>query len=129
MSDSTLGEIAAELTSTTDEVRLTPYEAYTVCGDPDAKPGKVYCQIGAGWLIPPHLFKLACEAGIDTAVLVNSSSEHYALAKKHGINIFEVPHNSNDNSGINQMLDALQRDGPLEIYEADNFFRPGNRGC
>lgn len=123
MADATLGGIAAELTETTDEVRLTPYEQYDVIGDPHARPGKVYSPIGAGWTAPLDHLKLACEAGINTAVFVNPGQAHRDMAERYGVNILTVPHNSNDRYGINRMLDQLQTMGPLTIYDAHDFIR------
>ena len=127
MEDATLGEIAAHLTEATEEVRRTPYEQYFVRGDESARPGTVYNSIGAGWRVPVTMFKLACDAGIDTAVFVNPGAEHLELAAEYGVNILDVPHNSNDNHGINRMLDELQEMGPLTIYDANDFVRCGGR--
>lgn len=127
MKDATVGQIAEHLSRTIEEVRRTPYERYSVRGDASAKPGKVYVPIGAGWAPPPELFRLACEAGINTAVLVTPKPEHLQLAAKHNVAILDVPHNSNDNFGINMLLDALQEDGELTIHDAHNFTRVRRR--
>lgn len=45
------------------------------------------------------------------------------MAREYGVNILDIPHNSNDNYGINRMLDELQTLGPLKVYEAGDFLR------
>jgi len=122
MKDASLGEIAAEL-DRKEEIRDTPYEEVVVHGDPDARPGKVYNSTGAGWSVPQELLEAACEAGTDTAVLVAPQPHHFAVAERYGVNIVELPHNSNDNIGINALLDGLEKAAPLTIYEADQFRR------
>lgn len=123
MKNATLGEIAAELSEATEEVRRTPHERYFIRGDQNAKPGKVYVPIGAGWTVPLNLFRLVCDAGINTVVFVNPTEGHCRMADECAVNILDVPHNSNDNYGINRMLDELEKPGPLTIYEAHDFVR------
>lgn len=122
MADATLGEIAAAL-NRVEEIAGTPYEEVVVHGDPSAKPGKVYNPTGAGWSAPVELLQAACDAGIDTVVFVAPSQTHLEIAETYGVNLVELPHNSNDNIGINRLLDELEKIQPLEIYEADNFRR------
>ena len=122
MQDAELGQIAAEL-NRVEETRQTPFEEVTVHGDDSAKPGKVYNPTGAGWRPLIGLFELACQAGIDTAVLVSCDESYLDMAEKHGVNIVELPHNSNDNHGINRMLDEIEKTGPLTVYEAGDFKR------
>lgn len=122
MKDARLADIVSEL-NRVEEIRLTPHEEVAVHGDPEARPGVVYNPTGAGWAPLPGIFEAACRAKINTAVLVSPSPEHLQLAHDYAVNIVELPHNSNDNHGINLMLDALQKDDPLTIYEAHNFRR------
>ena len=123
MVDRPLAEIAGALNAT-EEFRLNPYEEVVIHGDVEAKPGKVYNSVGAGWRPKVELFALACEAGIDTAVLVGGNLQEYLeVAAAHGVNIFQMPPNPNCIYGVNTLLDELERVEPLTIYEAENFTR------
>jgi hypothetical protein len=123
MSGATLGEVV-DVFNDNEEIRRTPYEEACVHGDASASLGKVYVQTGAGWSAPPHVFALACKTGIDTACYVWPNDEILAVAKQYNVNVIEVPHNSNDNFGINSLLDALIRElGPLTVYDTHEFLR------
>lgn len=122
MKDEPLEAIAAEL-NRTQEIRQHRFDSVIVHGDPKARPGKVYNPVGAGWRPPIDLFEAACSAGIDTAVLVAVEDAYLETAGEHHVNVVEIPHDSNDNFGINMMLDALSDIKPLTIYEAGNFTR------
>ena len=122
MKDRSLAEIATELNDI-EEFARHPYLDVVVHGDADAKPGTVYNPIGAGWQPKLEVFELACEAGIDTALLVAPQPEHFAMAADHGVNVVHIPSDPNCTYGINVMLDELERCGVLTIYEAENFVR------
>ena len=121
-SDATLGDIAAELNEV-EEIKTTPYEEVIVHGDSDSKPGLVYNPTGAGWRPPLSMFEMACEVGINSAVFVSPDENFFAMSRKYNVNIVELPHNSNDNHGINLMLDEIEKVQPMTIYDAHNFRR------
>lgn len=123
LKDATLGDIARQLNKT-EEIRRHPLDQVIIHGDAAARPGKVYNPTGAGWRPLVELFELACKADINTAVLVFPTEEYFTMAREYGVNVVELPHDSNDNFGINLMLDELEKiGGPLTIYEAHNFAR------
>ena len=122
MKDEPLEAIAAEL-NRTHEIREHKFDRVIVYGDPKARPGKVYNPVGAGWHPPTELFEAACRAGINTALLVGAPEPYLEMAGKYHVNVVEIPHDSNDNFGINLMLDALYEIEPLTIHVAGNFDR------
>ena len=122
MKDRSLGEIADELNSI-EETKQNPYAKVVVHGDPGALPGRVYSPICGGWRPLIGLFEVACQADIDTALLVSPTEEYFAAARKSGINVVQIPHDPIDNYGVNLMLDELERIHPLTIHEAESFTR------
>lgn len=122
MRGSPLREIV-EVLNGTEEFQQNPHREVVVHGDPEAKPGKVYNPVGAGWRPLVPLFELACQAGINTALLVEVPEEHLTVAAEYGVNVLGVPANPNCNYGINILLDELEQCAPLTIYEAENFVR------
>ncbi|MFH1616688.1 MAG: hypothetical protein ABIG61_16590 [Planctomycetota bacterium] len=122
MKNAYLAEIVDEL-DRLKEIQLHPYEKIILYGDPKTKQGKVYNPVAGGWRPLINLFQLACEAGINTAVLVSPTEEYITMAQKYGVNIIEVPTVSQCNYGINIMIDELQKLAPLKIYEAQSFHR------
>ena len=118
-----MADIADELNKV-EEIQQHPFDKVIIHGANMAKPGKVYNPAGAGWRPVIELFELACKAGIDTAVLISPTEEYIIMANRYGVNIIELPHDSNDNYEINLMLDELEKtDGSITIYEAHNFKR------
>jgi len=122
LKDRSLGEVVEAL-SDTAEFKMNPYEKIVIHGNAKAKPGKVYNSIGAGWHPRIELFELACQAGINTALVASPSKEHLAMGAKYEVAIVAIPSDPNCNYGVNIMLDELERSGPLTIYEANNFTR------
>lgn len=123
MSESSLAEIAKELNNI-EEIKSHPVDSVVVHGDSTRKPGKVYNPVGEGFRPLIELFKIACDAGIDTVVMVAATEEYIRMAQEYNVSIVELPHDSNDNFGINLMLDKLQKKGAsLKIYSAERYMR------
>lgn len=122
MADRSLGEIADAL-NRVPELASTPHQDVTVHGDADALPGTVYNPTGAGWRPLLPVFETACRAGADTAVLVSPDANYFDMARTHGVAVVELPHDANDNHGLNLMLDALCEIEPLRVIDAGEFAR------
>ncbi len=113
-----------ELLNSWPEFEASPYaKVRLLCGDERAPVGKLYDPTAAGWRPLLDIFELACQADIDSAFIVSPTAEYVQMAASYGVNLIELPHDANDNVGLNLMLDALSQDEPLTVYGCSNFVR------
>ncbi len=111
------------------EVQASPYaKTQLLTGDASRPMGTIYDPTGAGWRPRLDIFELGCGAEkVDTAFIVSPTAEYVEVATRCGVNLVEVPHDANDNIGLNLMLDALSSEQELTVHACHNFVRVDRR--
>ena len=94
-----------------------------VCGSEKNRCGKVLVDMTGGTEGSREAFEKLSRTDIGTVVCMHLSEDHIKEAEKHHINAVIAGHIASDNVGINLILDALEKLGPLEILETSGFKR------
>ncbi len=94
-----------------------------VCGTEKNRSGKVLVDMTGGTEGSKEAFEKLSRTDVGTVVCMHLSEEHVKEAEKNHINAVIAGHIASDNVGINLVLDALEKHGPLEIIEASGFKR------
>ena len=92
-------------------------------GAPDNRVGRItLTEITGGTEGSPKLYEKMAQAGIGTVISMHQSEEHRKEAEAANINVVIAGHISSDSLGINQFLDALEKQG-IEIIPCSGLIR------
>lgn len=94
-----------------------------VAGAEKNRAGKVLVDMTGGTEGSKEVFEKLSRTDVGTVVCMHLSEEHIKEAEKHHVSAVIAGHIASDNVGINLVLDALERHGPLEIIETSGFQR------
>ena len=87
------------------------------------RAGKVLVDMTGGTEGSKEVFEKLSRTEVGTVVCMHLSEEHIKEAEKNHINAVIAGHIASDNIGVNLVLDALEKHGPLEILETSGFKR------
>ena len=92
-------------------------------GSPDNRVGKIaLTELTGGTEGSPKLYEKMAQAGIGTVIGMHQSEEHRKEAEQANINVVIAGHISSDSLGVNQFLDALEKQG-IEIIPCSGLIR------
>jgi len=92
-------------------------------GSPDNRVGKIaLTELTGGTEGSPKLYEKMAQAGIGTVIGMHQSEEHRKEAEAANINVVIAGHISSDSLGVNQFLDALEKQG-IEIVPCSGLIR------
>ncbi|MBI4918156.1 MAG: NGG1p interacting factor NIF3 [Acidobacteria bacterium] len=94
-----------------------------VAGAEKNRAGRVLVDMTGGTEGSKEVFEKLARTDVGTVVCMHLSEEHIKEAEKHHVNAVIAGHIASDNLGINLVLDAVEKHGPLEILEASGFKR------
>lgn len=94
-----------------------------VSGAEKNRCGRVLVDMTGGTEGSKEAFEKLSRTEVGTVVCMHLSEEHIKEAEKNHVNAVIAGHIASDNLGINLVLDALEKHGPLEIIEASGFKR------
>jgi putative NIF3 family GTP cyclohydrolase 1 type 2 len=94
-----------------------------VAGAEKNRAGKVLVDMTGGTEGSKEVFEKLSRTDVGTVVCMHLSEEHIKEAEKNHINAVIAGHIASDNIGLNLVLDALEKHGPLEILETSGFKR------
>ena len=92
-------------------------------GSPDKKAGRIFVDMTGGTEGPKKIFPRLSQAGIGTIVAMHLSEEHFKSAKDEHLNVVIAGHIASDSLGLNLLLDAVEKSGPLNVIPASGFVR------
>ncbi|HWR97314.1 MAG TPA: hypothetical protein VN317_02750 [Candidatus Methanoperedens sp.] len=94
-----------------------------VAGAEKNRAGRVLVDMTGGTEGSKEVFEKLSRTDVGTVVCMHLSEEHIKEAEKNHVNAVIAGHIASDNLGINLVLDALEKHGPLEIIETSGFKR------
>ena len=94
-----------------------------VAGTEKSRAGRVLVDMTGGTEGSKEVFEKLSRTEVGTVVCMHLSEEHIKEAEKHHVNAVIAGHIASDNVGMNLVLDALEKHGPLEILETSGFHR------
>jgi putative NIF3 family GTP cyclohydrolase 1 type 2 len=92
-------------------------------GSDDQRPGKIFVDMTGGTSGSKHTLEKLSQSGVGTIVGMHMSEDHRKEAEKHHIHVVIAGHISSDTLGLNLLLDALEKHGPLTVVECSGFKR------
>ena len=92
-------------------------------GSDDQRPGKVFVDMTGGTSGSKDTLEKLAQSGVGTIVGMHMSEDHRKEAEKHHIRVVIAGHISSDTLGLNLLLDALDKRGPLTVLECSGFKR------
>ena len=94
-----------------------------VAGAGKNRAGRVLVDMTGGTEGSKEVFEKLARTEVGTVVWMHLSEEHIKEAEKHHIDAVIAGHIASDNLGINLLLDAVEKHGPLEIVGTSGFKR------
>jgi len=94
-----------------------------VAGAEKNRAGRVLVDMTGGTEGAKEAFEKLSRTDVGTVVCMHLSEDHIKEAEKHHVNAVIAGHIASDNVGINLVLDAIEKHGPLEIIETSGFKR------
>ncbi len=92
-------------------------------GSDDQRPGRIFVDMTGGTSGPKDTLERLSQSGVGTIVGMHMSEDHRKEAEKHHIRVVIAGHISSDTLGLNLLLDAVERRGPLVVLECSGFRR------
>jgi len=92
-------------------------------GSEDQRTGKVFVDMTGGTSGSKDTLEKLSQSGVGTIVGMHMSEDHRKEAEKHHIHVVIAGHISSDTLGLNLLLDALEKSGPLTVVECSGFKR------
>ena len=92
-------------------------------GSDDQRTGKVFVDMTGGTSGSKDTLENLSQSGVGTIVGMHMSEDHRKEAEKHHIHVVIAGHISSDTLGLNLLLDALEKRGPLTVLECSGFKR------
>ncbi len=100
----------------------------TFVGSDDQRPGKIFVDMTGGTSGSKDTIERLSQSGVGTLVCMHMSEDHRKEAEKHHLRVVIAGHIASDNLGLNLLLDAVGRHGPLEVLECSGFRRVTRHG-
>ena len=92
-------------------------------GSDDQRPGKIFVDMTGGTSGSKDTIERLSQSGVGTLVCMHLSEDHRKEAEKHHLRVVIAGHIASDNLGLNLLLDAVSKEGPLEVLECSGFRR------
>ncbi len=92
-------------------------------GSPERTAGKIFVDMTGGTGGAKNIFESLVNSGVSTIVGMHLGEEHRKEAEKRHMNVVIAGHISSDNLGVNLMLDAVQKNGTLDVVACSGFRR------
>ena len=92
-------------------------------GSDDQRTGKVFVDMTGGTSGSKDTLEKLSQSGVGTIVGMHMSEDHRKEAEKHHIRVVIAGHISSDTLGLNLLLDAMEKSGPLTVVECSGFKR------
>jgi putative NIF3 family GTP cyclohydrolase 1 type 2 len=92
-------------------------------GSDDLRTGKAFVDMTGGTSGSKDTLEKLSQSGVGTIVGMHMSEDHRKEAEKHHIHVVIAGHISSDSLGLNLLLDAVEKRGPLAIVECSGFKR------
>lgn len=92
-------------------------------GADDQRTGKVFVDMTGGTSGSKDSLEKLSQSGVGTIVGMHMSEDHRKEAEKHHIHVVIAGHISSDTLGLNLLLDAIEKNGPLTVVECSGFKR------
>jgi putative NIF3 family GTP cyclohydrolase 1 type 2 len=92
-------------------------------GSDDQRTGRVFVDMTGGTSGSKATLEKLSQSGVGTIVGMHMSEDHRKEAEKHHIHVVIAGHISSDTLGLNLLLDAIEKHGPLNVVECSGFKR------
>jgi len=92
-------------------------------GSSSSRCSKIHFEFTGGTEGPERIYKRLSACGVDTIIAMHQSEERVKKCKELNINVIFASHIASDSLGINIMLDILENQEKLSIYEFSGFKR------
>ena len=92
-------------------------------GSDDQRTGKVFVDMTGGTSGSKDTLEKLSQSGVGTIVGMHMSEDHRKEAEKHHIHVVIAGHISSDTLGLNLLLDAMEKRGPLNVVDCSGFKR------
>ncbi len=100
----------------------------TIIGTDDQRTGKVFVDMTGGTSGSKDTLEKLSQSGVGTIVGMHMSEDHRKEAEKHHLHVVIAGHISSDTLGLNLLLDAIEKSGPLTVVECSGFKRIRRQG-
>jgi putative NIF3 family GTP cyclohydrolase 1 type 2 len=97
-------------------------------GSDDQRSGKIFVKMTGGTSGSKDTIERLSQSGVGTLVCMHMSEDHRKEAEKHHLRVVVAGHIASDNLGLNLLLDAIGKHGPLEVLECSGFRRITRQG-
>lgn len=92
-------------------------------GSDDQRSGRIFVKMTGGTSGSKDTIERLSQSGVGTMVCMHMSDDHRKEAEKHHLRVVVAGHIASDNFGLNLLLDAIGKHGPLEVLECSGFRR------
>jgi putative NIF3 family GTP cyclohydrolase 1 type 2 len=92
-------------------------------GSDDQRTGRVFVDMTGGTSGSKATLEKLSQSGVGTIVGMHMSEDHRKEAEKHHLHVVIAGHISSDTLGLNLLLDAIEKHGPLNVVECSGFKR------
>jgi hypothetical protein len=99
------------------------YGPTLIVGEPDARAGRIVVDMTGGTEGPKDALDRLSAAGVGTLVGMHYSEDHRKHAEKLKLKLVIAGHISSDVLGMNLVLDAIEKLGPIEIHCTSGMVR------
>lgn len=93
------------------------------CGSDDKRAGRIFVDMTGGTSGPKETIEKLSQSGVGTIVGMHMSDDHRKEAEKHHLHVVIAGHIASDTLGLNLMLDVIEKQAPLQVYEFSGFKR------
>ena len=97
-------------------------------GADDQRSGRIFVKMTGGTSGAKDTIERLSQSGVGTLVCMHMSDDHRKEAEKHHLRVVVAGHIASDNIGLNLLLDAIGKHGPLEVLECSGFRRITRQG-
>jgi hypothetical protein len=102
---------------------LKGYGPIVVQGSDSARAGRIVVDMTGGTEGPTDALNRLSDAGVGTLVGMHYSEEHRKRAEELKVNLVIAGHISSDVLGMNLILDAIEREGDLQLVPTSGMVR------
>ncbi|HVW66196.1 MAG TPA: hypothetical protein VHA78_00525 [Candidatus Peribacteraceae bacterium] len=95
-----------------------------VNGSRGSRPGKlVATEFTGGTNGPEDLIERQSQAGVGTILAMHFTEKEVEQGKAHNLNLIQCSHMASDSLGVNLLIDALNKEEPIDVLEVSGFVR------
>ena len=105
------------------DAALKGYGPIVVQGSESGRAGRIVVDMTGGTEGPTEALNRLSDAGVGTLVGMHYSEEHRKRAEELKVNLVIAGHISSDVLGMNLILDAIQREGDLQVVPTSGMVR------